>query len=71
MEEENELALFKAAKEIEYWQDELNKCMKDSYYFYSNYCLINGEKPTMGRSEYEARLNYLKHFTPIKSRNKL
>ena len=44
---------------------ELDKCKNDPYYFFSNYCLINGEKPKITREEFESRINLIndrKHF---------
>lgn len=46
-------------------KEELEKCKNDIYYFFSNYCLINGEKPKITREEFESRINLIKerkHF---------
>lgn len=36
-----------------YWKDELDRCAKSPYYFYTQYCTINGEKGTTMLTEEE------------------
>lgn len=38
-------------------KEELEKCKNDPYYFFSNYCLINGEKPKITKEEFESKIN--------------
>jgi len=57
--------------DMEYWQSELRKCAADPYYFYSNYCLIDGKKPTMTREEYYDKTGLLKNRIPVKIRRNL
>jgi len=52
-----------AVSAANYWRGELQKCMEDQYYFYANYCLIDGEKPKISREEYYERLNFYKNKT--------
>lgn len=33
-------------KSIEFWEEEYKKIMDSPYYFYMNYCLMDGQKPT-------------------------
>lgn len=40
-------------------KEELEKCKNDIYYFFSNYCLINGEKPKITREEFESKINLI------------
>ena len=53
-------------KDINFWAEEMKKCTADSYYFFSNYCLINGEKPKLTRDEYYNKLNL---YNGIKQRS--
>jgi hypothetical protein len=41
-----------AAEEVD-WKTEYKKCINSPYYFYTHYCIINGEQATTTLSEEE------------------
>ena len=38
---------------------EFEKCKNDPYYFFTKYCLINGETPTMARDQFNEKTSKL------------
>lgn len=46
------MATVNAIKEILKQKEEFEKCKNDSYYFFKNYVLINGQHPTMTREQF-------------------
>lgn len=58
--DETDLNISEGAKDMQYWQEEFRKCAADSYYFYSNYVLIDGKKPTITREQYYEKLGFYK-----------
>lgn len=65
--DEIDLTPSEGAKNLAYWAEEFKKCSADQYYFFSNYCLINGEKPTITREEYYEKLGFYKELQSRKN----
>lgn len=42
-------------KQLSDWEKEMEKCLEDPYY-YNNYFLIDGKKPTVTREEWDKRM---------------
>ena len=50
--------------DVNYWKDEMQKCLDSEEYFYNNYMLINGNKPE------PVKEGYFKTLRTIKARRK-
>ena len=56
-------------------KEEMEKCKNDPYYFYSEYCRLDGETPSISEDRFKDMMEeYMNSNSPlllIKSRNKL